>query len=154
MSDITTKMLGDAGEYYAVSQFLFAGHPATKMPEGWTGYDLAVELDGRLESVSIKTRRETEGWKTSAFFTFDDRHPCDWLVCILVGKPGPDGYAGPVQSWIIPLNDAKSHWSAPGEESKIPHLHDLSWSRLTGALAVYENNWRMETGLCATLPGN
>lgn len=36
-------MLSDAAEYYALSQFAFAGRPGTKMPDNRDGYDLAVE---------------------------------------------------------------------------------------------------------------
>ena len=39
---VTSKMLGDAGEPYALSQFTFAGKPASTMPDGWLGYDLSV----------------------------------------------------------------------------------------------------------------
>jgi len=57
----TTKMLGDAGEHYAVGRFTFAGKPATKMPDGWYGYDLAVETGTGLVRVSVKTRSESKG---------------------------------------------------------------------------------------------
>jgi hypothetical protein len=39
----STKLLGDAGEHYALSQFSFSGKYAAKMPDNWEGYDLAVE---------------------------------------------------------------------------------------------------------------
>ena len=32
---VSAKMLGDAGEHYALSQFTLAGFPASKMPENW-----------------------------------------------------------------------------------------------------------------------
>ena len=52
------------------------------MPDGWTGYDLAVDAGTGLTRVSVKTRSETLGWKSSSWFTFDDRRDCDWLVFI------------------------------------------------------------------------
>jgi hypothetical protein len=73
----TAKMLGDAGEHYAVSQFTFSGRPATKMPDGWKSYDLAVETGTGLVRVSVKTRSESQGWRTSKWFNFDDRRACD-----------------------------------------------------------------------------
>ncbi|MFM8474797.1 MAG: hypothetical protein ACKOEO_03255 [Planctomycetaceae bacterium] len=30
-----SKVLADAAEYYALSQFAFAGRPGTKMPDNW-----------------------------------------------------------------------------------------------------------------------
>lgn len=54
---LTPKVLGDAAEHYALSQFAFAGLPGTKMPDNWKGYDLAVETDGHgLQRVSVKLR--------------------------------------------------------------------------------------------------
>ena len=56
----SSKLLGDAGEHYALIQFSFAGKYAAKMPDNWEGYDLAVETGG-LVRVSVKTRSESEG---------------------------------------------------------------------------------------------
>ncbi len=67
------KILGDAAEHYALSQFSFAGMPAVKMPDNWRAYDLAVETGPGLLRVSVKTRSESVGWKNSKWFSFDDR---------------------------------------------------------------------------------
>ena len=64
----TSKRLGDAGEHYAVSQFTFSGLPATKMPDGWEGYDLAVDSGAGLVRVSVKTRTKSAGWNASKWF--------------------------------------------------------------------------------------
>ena len=66
---ISTKLLGDAGENYALSQFSFAGNYAAKMPVNWEGYDLAVETGAGLVRVSVKTRSESIG---HAIRRFDD----------------------------------------------------------------------------------
>ena len=79
---ISTKLLGDAGEHYALSQFSFAGNYAAKMPDNWEGYDLAVETGAGLVRVSVKTRSESVGWKSSRWFNWDDRKDCDWFVFI------------------------------------------------------------------------
>ena len=50
---LNTKVLGDAGEHYALSQFAFTGLPGTKMPDNWEGYDLAVETGAGLARVSV-----------------------------------------------------------------------------------------------------
>jgi hypothetical protein len=136
---LTTRMLGDAGEHYAVSQFTFAGKPAMKMPDGWSGYDLAVESGAGLVRVSVKTRSESQGWKTSRWFNFDDRRDCDWIVFLFQQK------AGPIRSWVMPFAVAKHHANVPGPDRKDPHFRDLSWARLTKQpLEEYENNWSLK----------
>jgi hypothetical protein len=134
----TNKMLGDAGEHYALSQFTFAGKPATKMPDGWEGYDLAVETGTGLVCVSVKTRSESQGWKTSKWFNFDDRRECDWMVFLFQSKEGT------LRAWVIPFDVAKCNANVPGPRRKDAHFRDVSWAKLTkGALARYENNWTL-----------
>lgn len=133
------KLLGDAGEHYALSQLSFAGKFAAKMPDNWEAYDLAVESGQGLLRVSVKTRSESEGWKASRWFNFDDRKACDWLV--LVFKPK----RGPVRSWVIPYEVAKANANSPGPSRKDPWSRELSWTKLTKSpLAVYEDNWALE----------
>jgi len=135
---VTTKMLGDAGEHFALSQFTFAGKPATKMPDGWSGYDLAVETGRGLARISVKTRSESAGWRTSKWFSFDERKDCDWLVLVFQQK------AGPLRSWVIPFPVAKQYANNPGPNRKNPHMRDLSWAKLMREpLARYENNWSL-----------
>ncbi|MGZ8520584.1 MAG: hypothetical protein ACXWX7_10605 [Candidatus Binatia bacterium] len=134
----STKLLGDAGEHYALSQFSFAGKYAAKMPDNWQAYDLAVETGHGLERVSVKTRSESEGWKTSRWFNCDDRMQCDWVV--LIFKP----HTGVVRSWIVPYKLAKKHASTSGPMRKDPWSRDLSWSRLNKPpLSLFENNWSL-----------
>jgi hypothetical protein len=131
-------MLGDAGEHYALSKFTFAGRPGSKMPDGWTAYDLAVETGIGLTRVSVKTRSESPGWKTSPWFMFDERRTCDWLVFIFLFKTGE------ITSWVVPFGVACSHANKPGAARKEPHMRDLSWSKLRKEpLAQYENNWEL-----------
>lgn len=136
IANVTTKMLGDAGEHYALSQFTFAGKPASKMPDGWSGYDLAVETGHGLARVSVKTRSETEAWKAGSWFLFDERLECDWLVFIF--KPR----AGSVRSWIMPFSVAREHGNRPTLTRKDPHNRDVSWAKLNREpLLRFENNW-------------
>ena len=137
--EVTGKMLGDAGEHYALSQFTFAGRAGSKMPEGWSAYDLAIESGTRLVRVSVKTRSETVGWKTSSWFIFDDRAICEWLVFIFKPK------AGPVRSWVIPFSVAGEHANKPTAARKDPHNRDISWAKLNRMpLLGYENNWELK----------
>lgn len=136
---VTSKMLGDAGEHFALSQFSFAGRPCSKMPDGWTGYDLAVETGAGLARVSVKTRSESAGWRTSRWFTFDERLICDWLVFVF--KPA----AAPARAWVIPFELAREHGNRAGASRKEPHVRDVSWAKLTsGGLERFEGNWTMD----------
>jgi Holliday junction resolvase-like predicted endonuclease len=139
-SRLTKKMLGDAGEHYALSQLALAGNPTTKMPEGWRDYDLAVETGKGLVRVSVKTRSESPGWRTSRWFNFDDRKKCDWFVFLFQQK------SGQLRSWVIPFSVAAQCGNKPGPNRKKPHERDLAWCRLNKApLAQYENNWSLNT---------
>lgn len=133
---VTTKMLGDAGEHYALAQFTFSGLPATKMPDGWKGYDLAVHSGGSLLRVSVKTRSETDSWKAGSWFTFDERIECDWMVFIFKSK------SQVLRTWILPFNLAQKLGNVPTERRKDPHIRDVSWAKLNREpLSKYENNW-------------
>lgn len=136
--EVTRKMLGDAGEHYALSQFTFAGRAGSKMPEGWSAYDLAIESGQGLVRVSVKTRSETAAWKSGSWFIFDDRSVCEWLVFIF--KPR----SGPVRSWVIPFDVALKNANTPTEARKDPHNRDISWAKLNREpLLRYENNWEL-----------
>ncbi|TVQ76813.1 MAG: hypothetical protein EA380_08110 [Phycisphaeraceae bacterium] len=137
---ITTKMLGDAGEHYALSQFTLAGLPASKMPDNWEGYDLAVESGAGLVRVSVKTRKETANWKNGNWFLFDDRKKCDWIVFIFVQKDAD------IRAWVIPFPLALKNANTPGPSRKDPWNRDISWKKLNAEpLHTYEDNWRMES---------
>jgi hypothetical protein len=136
---VIPKMLGDAGEHYALSQFTFAGKPATKMPDGWSGYDLAVESGQGLIRVSVKTRSETDSWKAGSWFTFNEKMECDWLAFIFKAKTGI------IRSWVIPFAVAREQGNKASPLRKEPHIRDVSWAKLNKApLARYENNWELK----------
>lgn len=133
-------MLGDAGEHYAVSQFTFRGMPATKMPDGWTAYDLAVETGQGLTRVSVKTRSETQGWRTSKWFSWDDRVDFDWMVFVFKSNDNN------VRAWVIPHHVLMANANTPGpNRKKTLHERDIQWNRLQNApLNAYEDNWTLE----------
>lgn len=137
MEKITTKQLGDAGEYFALSQFSFAGKAATKMPDNWKAYDLVVADSDKLLRVSVKTRSETDKWGNNSFFTFNDQDECDLLVFIFKSK------AGVLRSWIIPFDVAEKNAHNPRETCKSPHDRDVRWAKLQNQLSAYENNWSL-----------
>jgi len=138
VGNVTSKMLGDAGEHYALSQLTFAGKPASKMPDGWSGYDLAVETGQGLVRMSVKTRKETSNWKAGSWFIFDERLECDWLVFIFLPINGA------VRSWIVPFSVARELGNNPQPTRKDPHNRDMSFAKLNRQpLSRYENNWSL-----------
>jgi hypothetical protein len=135
---ITKKMLSDAGEHYAVAQFTFAANPATKMPNGWLAYDLAVETGSGLVQVSVKTRSESQGWKTSRWFTFDERRKCEWFVFLF--RPA----SGAIRAWVIPFEKARCEGNVPGPRRRDAHMREVAWAKLNRMpLTRYENNWAL-----------
>ncbi|HNY85930.1 MAG TPA: group I intron-associated PD-(D/E)XK endonuclease [Candidatus Hydrogenedentes bacterium] len=137
---VTTKMLGDAGEHYALSQFTLHGCPAAKMPGNWEGYDLAVESGGGLQRVSVKTRNKTAKWNKAPWFSFDDRKKCDWLVFILIQEDVS------ISSWVVPFKQAEENANKPGRNRKDRWNRDLSLKKLNESpLKEFKNNWQMST---------
>lgn len=139
LGNVTPKMLGDAGEFYALSQLTLAGLPAAKMPDCWTGYDLAVENGSELVRISVKTRKETLKWKAGSWFTYNHDHVCDWLIFIFVQRDGS------IRSWIIPFAVAQNNANSPGVNRKDPHIRDIIFQKLEREpLSQYENNWKLQ----------
>jgi hypothetical protein len=135
---VTGKMLGDAGEHYALSQFTLSGYPASKMPDNWEGYDLAVESGSGLLRVSVKTRKETPNWKKGNWFLFDQRKECDWIVFIFVQTDSS------IRSWVIPFQLALESANQPGPKRKDPWNRDISWKKLNEKpLIEFESNWQL-----------
>lgn len=135
----TTKMLGDAGEHYAVSQFTFAGLPATKMPDLWQGYDLAVETGSGLVRVSVKTRSETDRWSNGKWFAFDERRECDWIVCVFQPRNAA------VRAWIIPFKTAIENANNVHPDAKARHRREIPFGRLQkDPLRNYEDGKKSE----------
>lgn len=134
-----TKLLGDAGEHFALSQFSFAEKYAAKMPDNWEAYDLVVETGQGLSRVSVKTRSETEGWKAGSWFVFDDRKECDWYVFIFKTSTGD------IRSWVIPSDVCIANANTFTKKRKDPWVRDVSWAKLNrDPLCQYEDNWKME----------
>ncbi len=131
-------MLADAGEHYALCQFTLHGFPAVKMPDNWTAYDLAIDPGNQLLRVSVKTRKNGPKFKPNAWFVFDDRKVCDWMVFLFVENDRS------IRSWIIPFDVVLNHANVPGENRKDPWERDLSKKKLSSSpLSAYENNWGM-----------
>ena len=135
----STKLLGDAGEHYALNQFSFAGKYAAKMPDNWQGYDLAVETGSELVRVSVLTRSESADMRYSPLFHWNHRRCCDWIVFLFQPKQGS------FRSWIIPAMLAEECAMKSREWMNMPLDRELPLTRLgKPPLAEYEDNWSME----------
>ena len=133
-----SKLIGDAGEHYALGRLSFAGSVAMKMPDNWKGYDLAVETGSGLVRVSVKTRSESKSWDANGWFTFDDRQIVEWIVFVFKPK------AGTLRSWVIPFDVALSHANTPGPARNDAWEREIAWRKLQVApLLGYEDNWEL-----------
>ena len=133
MNKLTTKQLGDAGEYYALSQFIFAGKAAAKMPDNWPEYDIALDFNGELKKVSVKTRMTKSSFSTE-HCKFNDNEAFNFLVLIFISSKD-------IRSWVIPADVAKKEGKKPS--IKNPHYCRLSFKQLI-KLGEYEDNWALE----------
>jgi hypothetical protein len=133
MNDTTTKMVGDAGEHYALSRFIFAGRPGMKAPDGWPYYDLAVASeDGGLIRISVKTRSETRSFSDSSTFSYDETSQVDWVVAVAKSADG-------VRAWVVPYELIR-------DEVKINPSHEyrVSLSKLKRPpFDAFEDNWTL-----------
>lgn len=131
MGNLTTKQRGDAGEYYAISQFIFAGKPAVKMPDNWPGYDLIVDVKGELKKISVKMRMTTKATFSTEHCKFNFNDDFDFIVFIFKSSKE-------IRSWIVPVNVAKSNGIISNSENE--NYCRLSFKQLM-KLDEYEDNW-------------
>jgi len=138
MSTFTTKHLGDAGEYFALSQFSFEGLPSAKMPDNWPEYDLAIGTKEKLKTVSVKTRLTSNGSFNTEHCKFNAKDNFDFIACIFVISRED------IRSWIIPGSIAKNKEFAP--KSKNQDYRRLSFKQLENepGLKIYEDNWTLK----------
>jgi len=132
------KILGDAGEHYALSMFGFAGFPCSKLPDNWKYYDLIVQKDNKIERISVKTRSETKSFSKSSWFIFESTGQYEWVVFIVKFE------SRELKAWVIPVSIALKHASIPENNSLKPTDRRLSWGKLEGPeLMLYLNNWAL-----------
>lgn len=130
-SNRTTKMLGDAGEHYALARFAFAGIPCAKMPDNWPEYDLVAEVEGKIQRITVKTRSETASFSKSSWFAVNADSEWDWKVCLICFATGE------VSGWVIPRIEALTRSTG----AKNSHQH-LSWRQLEETdMQKYRENW-------------
>lgn len=137
MPKITSKMIGDAGEHYLVSQLMFHGIPAYKMPDNWPNYDIrAVRKNGDDVSISVKTRT----WQkrlSSPWFEFNVDDEFDYIACIIAMLDQPH------RIWIIPKGALDKYARKNKEGSKHSKVRWVTFNDLNNKmdLSKYENNY-------------
>ena len=130
----TTKMLGDAGEHYALSRFGFMGMPCAKMPENWPGYDLVLDTKNGLIKIGVKTRSQTPSFTKGSWFGVDASSTAEWSVFIIKFNTGR------IRAWVVPQEKCMEH-ATPKHSTK----RHISWKQLEGAdLERYEENWGLD----------
>ncbi len=134
MEKLKTKQLGNAGEYYALSQFIFAGQATIKMPDNWPEFDLAVDLNGELKKVSVKTRTTINNSFRTEHCKFNDNDTFDFLVFIFKSSKE-------IRSWIVPANVAKKTGKITNSKNK--NYCRISFKQLN-EMEVYEDNWALK----------
>lgn len=134
MSKLETKQLGDGGEFYALSQFIFTGRAAAKMPDNWPNYDIIVDLNGELKKISVKTRTTSKKTFITEHCKFSANDTFDFLVCIFKSSEK-------VRSWIVPANVAKKKGQISSSSKK--DYRRLSFKQLN-EMEVYEDNWSLQ----------
>jgi hypothetical protein len=133
------KILGDAGEHYALGMFGFAGLACSKLPDNWKHYDLIVQKENKIERISVKSRSETKSFSKNSWFIFEVTGQYEWVVFIVKFKTGE------LKSWVIPVSVALKHATKPKDKSDSPNDRRLSWGKLEGpSLIKYLDNWSMK----------
>jgi hypothetical protein len=133
------KILGDAGEHYALSMFGFAGLPCSKLPDNWKYYDLIVQKENKIERISVKSRSETKSFSKNSWFIFEATGQYEWVVFVIKFKNGD------LKSWVIPVSVALKNASKPESTSKSPNDRRLSWGKLEEpGLVKYLDNWTLK----------
>lgn len=135
MDKLTTKQRGDAGEYYALSQFIFNGLPAAKMPDNWPNYDLAVEIERKLVRVSIKTRVKPNGDFGTEHCKFSGVDEFDFIAFIFKSEEG-------IECWVLPKKLAENVGKT--ERSSDENYRRISYKQLATLPMKYKNNWLLE----------
>jgi hypothetical protein len=133
MKQLTTKQFGDACEMHVITELMFSGRPALKMPDGWRGYDVIAETDDGPTRISVKgmrfdsrrSNRSQAGW-----WAFNPNSEWDWLAL--------DVDDGTRQTWIVPRAWALAHSAPRPEDQRAIHRRDKN-----GQLARFANNFAL-----------
>ncbi|WP_156485872.1 PDDEXK-like family protein [Crenobacter luteus] len=133
-SNLNTKQIGDAGEYFALALFGFHGLPAIKAPDNWPDYDLLVRLpDGSLMKVSVKTSRESG---TQPELVWGDTDEADFLVYVVI----PAQQGDQPEAWVFPVPVISALASRSDKTGQ--RWISLKKIRRLPELAGWRNHWR------------
>ena len=116
----------------------FAGFQCSKLPDNWKHYDLIVQIDNKIERISVKTRSESKSFSKNSWFKFDATGKYEWVIFIIKFKNGG------LKSWVIPLSFAINQASIPDKDTKKSNDRTLSWGKLESPnFMKYLNNWSL-----------
>jgi hypothetical protein len=135
MKNLTTKQLGDAGEFLVAAELSFHGIPTLVVPDNWPAYDLVAHCPIRgLQRISVKTRAFGAG----NFVAFKADKSFDWLSIVVL----PRGTCQDRRIFIVPYAIAvrRSHYAAHRKGRGFM----VGQKRLFDRLQDYENNFSLE----------
>jgi len=131
MTNLTTKQFGDACEHRVISELLFAGIPAMKVPDGWRNYDLTAETPSGLARISVKGLRHGSGQQAGWWQFKPDGF--DWLAVLRINE-----VTGEIAVYIVPREKALELSTGPYKDGN----HRLRCSH--DELQRYRNNFRLQ----------
>ena len=130
---ITTKQIGDGGEYLVAGLLTLGGTPTTKMLDNQPGFDLiALPIDGRPpQRVSVKTARSKSVWIA---YKLSDQF--EWLAIVLVGSPH--------RVFVIPRTVADQRQSSSKPTSKFSMGRFCDSKNVPKLYPEFENNFKLD----------
>lgn len=133
----TRKILGDAGEHYAIANFSFNGASCSKMPDNWPSYDIFLQKAEEKFCISVKTRSETTSFGLNSHFKFDSVKYYEWLVCIVKYR------SGIIDAWVLPINVATKYSNLSESLENNSYSYRLPFRRLKNELSRFKENWAL-----------
>jgi hypothetical protein len=132
---ITTKQIGDGGEYLVAGLLTLGGTPTTKMLDNQPGFDLiALPIDGRPpQRVSVKTARSKSIW-----IAYKPMETFDWLAIVLA-----DG-AGKHRVFVIPRAVTDERQSSSKPTSKFGMGRFCDSKNVPKLYPEFENNFTLD----------
>jgi hypothetical protein len=135
MKNLTTKQLGDAGEFLVAAELSFHGIPTLVVPDNWPGYDLVAHCPKRgLQRISVKTRAFGAG----NFVAFEADKSFDWLAIVVLPRGTCEGRRIFIVSYDIAVR--RSHYAAHRKGRGFM----VSSKKLFDRLQEYEDNFTLD----------
>ena len=134
--------MGDACEMLVAAELTLAGIPASKMPDGWPGYDVVAQppdVSIPPQRISVKARTFKRGGDT--FVVYSNRDVFDWLAIVLL----PGDNLAERRFFLIPRTHADEVARRDSEESRTADQRYWRQDQVPTLCARFERNFRLLT---------